>query len=85
MNNACRCALRSYMADCLSKTRSENHLTQAQFSEQLMINPRSYAALEHGESLCCTLTFVLYLNFFGGDVNGIVKDMGRLITEHIAE
>ena len=30
-------------------------------AERLHIDPRSYAELEHGRSLCCTRVFILYL------------------------
>lgn len=63
MKNTCKCALRTYMSQCLAKARREQNLSQAKFSERLMIDARSYADLEHGEYLCCTLTFVLFLMF----------------------
>ena len=61
MKHICKCALRSYMTRCLTDARKQSHLTQARFSEKLMMDTRSYADLEHGKSLCCTLTFIIYL------------------------
>lgn len=38
MKNTCKCVLRTYMTDCLSKTRKGEKLTQAKFSEKLMMD-----------------------------------------------
>ena len=63
------------MTDCLSKTRKRERLTQAKFSEKIMMDTRSYASLEHGESLCCTLTFIIFLCFHCKDVDGMIDDL----------
>ncbi len=81
MKNGCKCALRTYLTDCLAKTRKCEKLTQAKFSEKLMMDTRSYASLEHGKSLCCTLTFILYLCFFCKDVDALVQDLRHIILE----
>lgn len=79
MKHLCKCALRDYMTECLSKTRKSENLTQAKFSEKLMMDTRSYASLEHGESLCCTLTFIMFLCFHCRDIEGLVRDLRRVI------
>ena len=75
MKNSCKCALRTYMSQSLAETRKEQPLSQREFSECLMMDPCSYADLEHGECLCCTLTFVLFLMFCCKDRNAILEDM----------
>lgn len=79
MKNYCKCALRSYMTRCLTDARKQARLTQASFSERLMMDTRSYADLEHGKSLCCTLTFIIYLCFFCKDVDALIQDLRQII------
>lgn len=81
MKNGCKCALRTYLTDCLSNTRKREKLTQAKFSEKLMMDTRSYSSLEHGKSLCCTLTFIIYLCFFCKDVDALVQDLRHIILD----
>ena len=81
MKNICKCALRDYMTDCLSKTRKSEKLTQAKFSEKLMMDTRSYASLEHGESLCCTLTFIIFLCFHCKGVDGLIDDLRKILLK----
>lgn len=81
MKNSCKCALRDYLTDCLVNARKREKLTQAKFSEKLMMDTRSYSSLEHGESLCCTLTFIIYLCFFCSDVNSLVSDLRDIILK----
>ena len=73
--------LRDYMTDILSETRKHEKLTQAKFSEKLMMDVRSYASLEHGESLCCTLTFMIYLCFFCKDVDALIRDLRSILIK----
>ena len=81
MKNTCKCALRTYMSKCLAETRREQKLSQAKFSERLMVDARSYADLEHGECLCCTLTFVLFLLFCCKDRDALLLDMKVIILK----
>lgn len=79
MKRICKSALRSYMTRCLTDARKQSHLTQARFSEKLMMDTRSYANLEHGKSLCCTLTFINYLVFLCKDVDALIQDLRKII------
>lgn len=79
MKHICKCALRSYMTRRLTDAWKQAHLTQARFSEKLMMDTRSYADLEHGKSLCCTLTFIIYLVFFCKDVDAFIQDLREII------
>lgn len=81
MKNSCKCALRDYMTNCLAMTRKSEKLTQAKFSENLMMDTRSYVSLEHGKSLCCTLTFIIYLCFFCKDVDALLQDLREIILD----
>ena len=81
MKNTCKCALRTYMSQRLAETRREQKLSQAKFSERLMVDALSYADLEHGECLCCTLTFVLFLLFCCKDRDALLLDMKVIILK----
>lgn len=82
MKSQCKCDLKDYMTDILFKARKSEKLTQAKFSEKLMMDVRSYASLEHGESLCCTLTFIIFLCFFCKDVDGLVRDLRTILLKN---
>ncbi len=79
MKRTCKSALRSCMTRRLTDARKQSHLTQAKFSEKLMMDTRSYADLEHGKSLCCTLTFIIYLVFICKDVDAFIQDLREII------
>ena len=81
MKNTCKCALRTYMSQCLAETRREQNFSQAKSSERLMVAARSYADLEQGECLCCTLTFVLFLLFCCKDRDALLLDMKAIILK----
>lgn len=55
--------------------------TQEDFSRKLMMDTRSYAALEHGENLCCTLTFILFLCFHCKNPEKLIRDMKSILQE----
>lgn len=79
MKRTCKSAIRSYMTRRLTDARKQSHLTQTRFSEKLMMDTRSYADLEHGKSLCCTLTFIIYLCFFCENVDALIQDLRAII------
>lgn len=81
MKDSCKCALRFYLTNCFAKIRKFEKLTQAKFSEKLMMDTRSYASLEHGKSLCCTLTFIIYICFFCKDVDALVQDLRQILLD----
>lgn len=53
--------LRYFMAADFKATRKAMKLSQLKMSELLDIDLRSYANLEHGESLCSTRVFLRYV------------------------
>ena len=81
MKRTCKSAIRSYMTRRLTDARKQSHLTQARFSEKLMMDTRSYADLEHGKSLCCTLTFIIYLCFFCENVDALIQNPRKIIID----
>ena len=83
MMTACKYILRKYMSQCLHKTRSDLKLSQAKFSEMLMIDPRSYFDLERGTNLCGTMTFIIYLAFYCNDVQGLIDDLRTILSREL--
>ncbi len=81
MKERCKCALRDYMTMTFLKARHDEQLTQAQFAELLMLDTRSYADLEHGESLCCTLTFIIYLVSFCKEPETLIRDLRTILLK----
>lgn len=81
MKNACKTALKSYMSKRFIAARRNSDLTQAKFSEKLMMDTRSYSDLEHGYSLCCTLTFILYLCYFCDDIDTLREDLRKILVD----
>ena len=79
MKKECKCAFQSAMAIRFKDARSEAKMTQAKFSELLLIDERTYIRLEHGANCCCALTLLLYLVFVCKDVQGFVDEMRSII------
>lgn len=65
--NCCRCEIRKCLAECMLNTRKELSLSQMEFAEKLNMDRRSYLELEHGNSLCCTITLLIYLVYYCKD------------------
>lgn len=85
MKEACKCALRDFMMERLTKVRFQKKLTQAKFAELLMLDTRSYAAIEKGEYGCCALTLVMYLLFSCDDIEGFFEELRPRILRVIEE
>lgn len=81
MRNACKCAFRDAMSKRFREARNSAKLSQAKFSELLLMDTRSYINLEHGANCCCALTLVLYLVFVCDDVKGFVDEMRNIILD----
>lgn len=81
MKKQCRCAFQAAMASRFKDARTEAKLTQAKFSELLLIDERTYIRLEHGSNCCCALTLILYLVFVCKDVQGFVDEMRSIILK----
>ena len=67
--------LKSIMHDQLGKARERMNMSQVEFSEMLMIDPRSYLELEHGNNLCSTLVFVLFAIYCCDDADALLAEI----------
>ena len=83
MTKACKCASRDFLMERLTQVRFEKKLTQAKFAELLMLDTRSYAAIEKGEYGCCALTLVMYLLFCCDDIDGFFDELRPRIMQVI--
>ena len=83
MKEACKCALRDFMMERLTQVRFEKKMTQAKFAELLMLDTRSYAAIEKGEYGCCALTLVMYLLYCCDDIDGFFDELRPRIMQVI--
>ncbi len=79
MKHICNCALREFMSDQLKTARKKNRMTQAEFASELNIDTRSYVDLEHGDSLCCMQTFVMFLDSFCPDKEELIAKLKAII------
>lgn len=73
--------LKKYMSDAMLLARDRNKLSQSEMAEELELCLRSYADIEHGNSLCSTLTFVLYMIKFSPDTDKLVSDLKELFDK----
>jgi len=64
MKSDYRTALKNFFRVQLIQTRDVLGLTQAKMAKNLLIEDRSYVALESGDSCCSALTFVLFLVYY---------------------
>lgn len=85
MRNECGRALRIYMSKRFRHARTSAGFTQAKFAERLLMDTRSYAALEGGESLCGTVTFVLYLVIFCKDADVFMDELRQVVLSACKE
>ena len=81
MKQLCKCRLKDYMTERLIAARKQQNLTQAKFSEKLMMDTRSYVSMENGESFCCTLTFIIYLCFYCNDTEDLISNLRKIILK----
>lgn len=83
MKETCKCALKEYLSTCLHDARVSAHMTQETFAAYLLMSPRAYIALEHGEFLCCTFAFILYMTFICDDVSSLRDDLEAVILKAV--
>ncbi len=62
-------------------TRCVLKLTQAEMSEILVMDPRSYADICSGKTMCGTLTFVLFLIYCCNDPVAFLKKVKIKLEE----
>jgi len=81
MRNTYTWVLRDYLSKTFTQTRRDAHLTQARFAERLMMDTRSYSDIEHAHSLCCTLTFIIFLCNICDDPIALIHDLRQILSD----
>lgn len=75
MKNLYKQALIETVQASFKVTRKEIlHISQDEMSEKLLLSCRSYIELEHGRSLCNSLSLVLYLIYYCPDPAAFLND-----------
>lgn len=74
-------AMKNHFRDSLLQTRDSLHLTQAKMARKLLMEDRSYAALESGESCCGALTLALYLIYCCDDPDNFLEGLRKAMEE----
>lgn len=59
----------------LMRTRVSQDLTQAEMSEKLAMDVRSYVDLDHGKTCCSATTLALFLVYVCDDVYGFLEQL----------
>lgn len=72
--------LRQYMADYFRRERKRLDLTQEEMAALLEIDPRSYADLERGKSLCSTPVFLLYVFRCCVDTTALMEELKDILS-----
>ena len=67
MKKRYKTVMQKHFRDYLLQTRGGLQLTQAKMAKMLLMEDRSYAALESGESCCGALTLALFLIYCCND------------------
>lgn len=73
--------LKTVIREKMVITRSAMKLTQAEMSEILVMDPRSYADLSSGKTMCGTLTFVLFLIYCCPDTSEFLNEIKQRLEE----
>lgn len=83
-DNPCSCELRAFFSERFQHTRSDLHLSQMEFAEELNIDRRSYIDLEHNKSLCCATTLIIYLCYHCDDPVALLADCRAILDRNLA-
>ena len=82
MKNLYKQALIKTIQASFKETRKEIlHISQDEMSEKLLLSCRSYIELEHGKSICNSLSLVLYLIYYCPDTVAFLDDAKKAIEK----
>ena len=69
--------MKQQFRDSLLRNRERLDLTQAKMAKKLLLEDRTYAALESGESCCGALTLALFLIYCCDDPETFLDDLRK--------
>lgn len=84
MRKHCERILKKFFYNHLIRTRDDLAWTQAQMAKTLAMDERSYIDLDHGKSLCSSLTLMLYLSYCCDDPIKFIKDFKEVYEKETA-
>ena len=70
---------KNFFYNDLIKTRTRMKYTQSQMADLLVMDDRSYAELDHGNSCCSALTLVLYLIYCCDDPLAFLDTLRKVL------
>ena len=79
MKQSCKDALKELLQRRLLEERKQRGLSQVAFARLLMLDVRSYIALEHGDFLCSTTTLLRFLFTCSSNPNALLEEMREII------
>ena len=81
MKQGCRDAIKEHLKSCFLRERKRLNLSQVGFARKLEVDVRSYIALEHGDYLCSTTTFLRFLFTCCADPVGLLEELEEIIND----
>ena len=72
---------KNFFYNDLIKTRTRMKYTQSQMADLLVMDDRSYAELDHGNSCCSALTLVLYLIYCCDDPLAFLDTLRKVLED----
>lgn len=79
MNQNQTIVLKKYLTKKIKEVRKSLGLTQEEMAEKMDISTRSYVDIEHGISLCKTVTLFQFLSFCDLELNQMQKEIKQLL------
>lgn len=74
--------IKQYLQERFKEERLRYGLSQSAFARRLQIDVRSYADIEHGESMCGLMTFLIFLSVACSDPADLVSRLQSIIRSH---
>ena len=81
MMNQCNCSLRDFLSQRLDKALCDISSACQANAALTLIDSAACTELLHAKDHCCMLAFMLYLCFCCKDVDGLVKDLRRIVLD----
>ena len=82
MKQECKDEEKNCLKQQLALERKRQRMPQTAFARALDIDVRSYIALEHGDSLCGTMTLIIFLTTICPDPLLVLGDLKSIIQRH---
>ncbi len=71
--------IKEFFRFALLQCREKNSFSQEEMAHRLAMATRSYIGLEHGESSCSAVTFILFLLYLCPDPTTFLKELRQAL------